>query len=419
LSTWGAVQGYGPFTAHHPVENATSLILFLNVTCAPLLMVAALLEEHKSMDEERRQVATLHSAVLASVHDEIGVLDRDGVIREVNESWSAAGRGEPGTNYLDMLRLAAQSGDQDATQMLAGIESVSRGARRRFQMEFLCPLSPGAWFEMSAEGLKSPEGGAVITNTEITGRKQAELETRQQRQELAHLTRVAMLGELSGALAHELNQPLTAILSNAQAAQRLLAREPADIVEVREILHDIAEDDRRAGEVIQRLRAMLKKGEAKIVPLDLNELMQEVLRLAHSDLITRNVSVTTQLESRLPPVLGDRVQLQQVLLNLILNACEAMSGNQASERKLTVAIARDPEKSVRACIVDRGTGIAADEMERVFEPFFTTKEHGLGLGLPICRSIVAAHGGRLWASNNEDRGATFYLTLPVQDESPA
>jgi signal transduction histidine kinase len=417
LSMWGTVQGYGPFAAQNPVENATSLILFLNVTCAPLLMLAALLEERQSLDDERRQVETLHGAVLASMHDEIAVLDRDGVIREANESWSAAQRAGPGNDYLQTLRLEAQGPSASAARMLAGIEAVLRGERRRFQTEILDSTFAGTWLEMSVEGLKHPEGGAVLTHTNITSRKQAETEMRRQRQELAHLTRVAMFGELSGALAHELRQPLTAILSNAQAALHLLASEPVDLVEVREILIDIAEDDRRAGDVIQRLRAMLKKEPAKIVPLDLNAQVQEVLRLAHSDLITRHVAVTSQLEPSLPPVQGDRVQLQQVLLNLILNACESMSGNPTGERKLLVITASDPE-GVRAAIVDCGTGIPAGEMERVFEPFFTTKEHGLGLGLPICRSLVTAHGGRLWFSNNADRGATFSLLLPPYAESP-
>jgi len=186
---------------------------------------------------------------------------------------------------------------------------------------------------------------------------------------------------------------------------------------VREILRDIAEDDRRAGEVIQRLRAMLKKGEVKLLPLEVNELVGEVLSFAHSDLITRNVSVTTELAPELPPVYGDRVQLQQVLLNLVLNGCEAMSTRQR-ERRLKVVTVRDGEAGVRVSVVDRGSGIPADELERVFTPFFTTKEHGLGLGLSICRSIVAAHGGRLWASNNEDCGATFHLTLPLPEAAP-
>jgi two-component system, LuxR family, sensor kinase FixL len=419
VSMWGASQGYGPFSALEPMENATSLVLFLNVTCAPLLMLAALLEERRSLDEERRQVANLHSAVLASVHDQIAVLDREGVILEVNEAWSAAGRPAAGASYLAGLRQAAHNLDETAVRMLAGVEAVLGGRRRRFQTEYALSIADGSWFELSAEGLKRAQGGAVITHTEITSRKKAELETRQQRQELAHLTRVSMLGELSGALAHELNQPLTAILSNAQAAQRMLAREPVDLAEVREILRDIADDDRRAGDVIQRLRAMLKKGEAQVVALDLNEVVQEVLEIAHGDLITRNISVSRQLAPWLPPVRADRVQMQQVLLNLILNACEAMTANRADDRSLTVFSARDHESSVRAAIIDSGPGIPADDLERVFEPFFTTKANGLGLGLSICRSIVVAHGGRLWASNNEMRGATFYVTLPLQSQYPS
>ena len=419
LSMWSAVQEYGPFAIQDPIENATSLILFLNFSCAPLLMLAALLEERESVEEEQRQAQTLHGAVLASVHDQIAVLDRDGFIREVNPSWSASGLPGVGANYLDLCQAATAAPGESPAPRLAGIAAVLSGASRHFQAELASSTSPGAWFEMSAEGLKRPEGGAVITHTDVTGRKQAELEARTQRQELAHLTRVAMLGELSGALAHELNQPLTAILSNAQAGQRLLAREPVDLAEVRDILHDIAEDDRRAGEVIKRLRAMLKKDEAaKLLSLDLNELVQEVLGFAHGDLITRNVAVRVELAPALAPVRGDRVQLQQVLLNLVLNAVEAMSAKPTRERTLTLATAPDGDDDVRVLVVDRGTGIPADEMERVFEPFFTTKEHGLGIGLPICRSIVEVHGGRLWASNNEDCGATFHLILPREANIP-
>jgi two-component system, LuxR family, sensor kinase FixL len=414
LAMWGIFHGQGPFVAPDPVKNATSLVLFLEVICAPLLMLAALMMERKNFDEGRRQAETMHSAVLASMHDQIAIVDRDGVILEINESWAAQGRAGVGVNYLEICRTPGQLPAESAPRMLAGIQAVLGGILRRFETEFPCPMGSGAWYEMSAEGLAQPGGGAIIVNTDITGRKRAEQEAREQRQELAHLTRVAMLGELSGTLAHELNQPLTAILSNAQAAQRLLAREPVDLTEVREILRDIAQDDRRAGEVIQRLRAMLKKGEAKLLPLDVNELVTDVLSLVHSDLVTRNVAVTTQLAPGLSAICGDRVQLQQVLLNLIFNACEAMSARQTPERRLTVATFRDREAEVRVSVVDCGTGIPADELERVFTPFFTTKEHGLGLGLSICRSIVVAHGGRLWASNNQDCGATFHLTLPVQ-----
>jgi signal transduction histidine kinase len=414
LAVWGIFYGRGPFAAHDPVANALSLVLFLNIVSAPLLMLAALLMERESRDEGRRQAETLHSAVLASVREEIAVLDRDGRILEVNEAWRDSGRAGVGANYLEMCQTPGQFPAESAALIGAGIEAVLAGFQRRFEIELPCPIGSGSWLETSAEGLKRPEGGAVITNTDITGRKRAEQEAREQRQELAHLTRVAMLGELSGALAHELNQPLTAILSNAQAAQRILAREPVDLTEVREILHDIADDDRRAGEVIQRLRAMLKKDEPKLLPLDVNEVIRESLRLANSDLIRRNVTVLPELAPRLPLVCGDRVQLQQVLLNLIFNACEAMSARPVRDRRLTLATVRDGEAGVQVCVVDRGPGIPADELERVFTPFFTTKEHGLGLGLPICRSIVTVHGGRLWASNNEEHGATFHLMLPRQ-----
>jgi C4-dicarboxylate-specific signal transduction histidine kinase len=244
------------------------------------------------------------------------------------------------------------------------------------------------------------------------------MEIEQRRKEVTHLTRVAILGELSGALAHELNQPLTAILSNAQAAQRLLARAPIDLAELGEILKDIVTDDIRAGEVIARLRALLRKEEANLQPLDLNEVTTEVLALARSELIERHVAVSTRLAPGLPRARGDRVQLQQVMLNLLLNACEAMSANEPAKRILTASTVRDGEGLLLVAIADRGSGIPPDAADRLFEPFFTTKPHGLGLGLSICRSIIAAHGGRLWADNNPDGGATFTFALPTQNGDP-
>jgi PAS domain S-box-containing protein len=265
---------------------------------------------------------------------------------------------------------------------------------------------------------RRPDGRRQLRSVmiDITERKQAELEILQQRQLLAHLTRVSTLGELSGALAHELSQPLTSILSNAQAAQRFLASESVDLAELRDILKDIVDDDRRAGAVIRRWRTLLRKGEIQLNPLDLNEVTNDVLRLAHGELIAHRVTVTTRLTPGLPVVLGDRVGLQQVLLNLIVNACDAMKHNELARRHLTVSTERDLADMVQVAIADRGDGIPADKIERVFEPFFTTKDNGLGLGLSICRSIVAAHGGRLWVDNNADRGATFFFALSAQQD---
>jgi C4-dicarboxylate-specific signal transduction histidine kinase len=229
---------------------------------------------------------------------------------------------------------------------------------------------------------------------------------------------VASLGELSGALAHELNQPLAAILANARAAQRIMTRHTPDLAELRVILEEIAVDDRRAGEVIGRLRTLLKKGQARPSPVDLNEVVDEVTGLLHSELIRRRVPVKTDLARSLPPVLGDRVELQQVILNLVGNACDAMVDSPAPQRLVRIVTGLTPEGQVQLWVEDRGTGIPPEQLEQVFDAFFTTKVSGLGLGLAICRSIVTAHGGRLWATNNSAGGATFHLMLDQADQGP-
>ena len=246
-----------------------------------------------------------------------------------------------------------------------------------------------------------------------------ERETRQAREQLSHLTRVSMLGELSGSLAHELNQPLTAILSNAQAALRFLNAETVDRDELRAILNDIADDDQRAGEIIRRLRALVKRGEVQFQSLDVNDVVRETLRLVRGDLVTRNISLVTDLQAEPLLVKGDRVQLQQVFLNLILNACDAMAGNASEGRKLTVRTERTDNRGVQVSVVDFGHGIPSDQMERIFDPFVSSKSSGLGLGLAISRSIVEAHGGRLRAANNPHGGASFSFVLPPRHDSPA
>jgi two-component system, LuxR family, sensor kinase FixL len=270
--------------------------------------------------------------------------------------------------------------------------------------------------EIPVEAALSPmpteQGLFVLASVvDITERRNVERVTARQRDELAHLSRVAMLGELSGSLAHELNQPLTAILSNAQAAQRFLAHSPPRVDKLAEILTDIVKSDHRAGAVIQRLRSLLRKEEAQRHPLDLNEVVDESLRLMRSDLLNRRVVVSTELAEALPAVSGDRNQLQQVVLNLVINGCDAMDGHQADGR-LMVRTQRTENGNVEFSVADRGAGIPLTDLERIFEPFVTTKSYGLGLGLAICRSIVEAHGGRLWATNNADRGATLHCEFP-------
>jgi signal transduction histidine kinase len=249
--------------------------------------------------------------------------------------------------------------------------------------------------------------------------RRTEAVAQEQRLELAHLGRVATLGELSGAMAHELRQPLTAILANAQAARRFLKADPLDRDQLQEITDGIVEADRRAVEIIEGMRSMLRRGEVKSQLLDLNELAQEVLTLAASDLRRRGVTVVTRLDPRLPGVSGDRVQLQQVLLNLVLNGCDAMSAVPGDERRLTVATGPGGDGMVQLTVEDCGTGIPSSELDRIFEPFHTAKADGLGLGLTICRTIVSAHGGRLWATNNPERGATIHLALPDAGTLPS
>jgi two-component system sensor kinase FixL len=254
-------------------------------------------------------------------------------------------------------------------------------------------------------------GGSVATLVFVTDHTERQ-ELKRDRQELAHLTRVSTLGELAGSLAHELNQPLTAILSNVQAAQRFIDLGPAELDEVREILKDIVDDSCRASEVIRRIRALVKKDELELVRLDPGSVLHDVVQLVHSDAIVRGVHLSLDIDDDLPPVRGDRIQLQQVVLNLLINAFDAVSDRDALERVVIAFAGVDRDGNVRMAIRDRGPGIAADRLERIFRPFVTSKAHGLGLGLSISRSIVEMHRGRLWAENNTDKGMTFYVVLP-------
>jgi signal transduction histidine kinase len=253
--------------------------------------------------------------------------------------------------------------------------------------------------------------GDVFANT--LSRRRSEMEGQRLLQDLAHVGRVSTMGELTASLAHELNQPLTAILSNAQAAQRILHAGGADLAEIREILGDIVEDDKRAGDVIQRLRGFLKKGRLEFSTLDVGELVSQVARLVSSDAIIRNVVIRLDLAIGLPPIGGDRVQLQQVVLNLLMNGLDAMRECDAGERTLVLRTFMASPASVVVAVTDSGVGIKEANLEQVFHAFYTTKPDGLGMGLAIARSIVEAHGGQLDARSNPEGGATFSFTLPT------
>ena len=249
---------------------------------------------------------------------------------------------------------------------------------------------------------------------DFTDLKAAESEAAVQRLELAHLMRVSVLGELSGAIAHELNQPLTAILANAQAALQLLSYQPPALEEVHDALADIVHEDNRAGEVIKRLRGLLEKGESRTEPIDVNELVEATMSLLHSELIARQIGVAMDLAPDLPVVMGDPIQLQQVLLNIVMNAMDAMAPIPANRRRIEIRTGFDHRGYLGVSIRDSGAGIKSGE-KRLFEPFYTTKEHGLGLGLALCATIVEAHGGTLTLTNHDCGGAVAALSLPVQE----
>ena len=248
----------------------------------------------------------------------------------------------------------------------------------------------------------------LITIIDISSRREAENEATTRRNELTHLSRVAMLGELY--------QPLAAILSNAQAAQRFLERDPANIGEVREILADIVDADRRAGEVIGRLRAMLRKDTAGRRPIDMNDVTLEILRLMRSDLLNRHVLVRTEFAPDLPAVMADRVHLQQILVNLVMNACDAMADVPRDDRVVRVTTSLRNDGFVEVGVTDHGSGIPAGQLETIFEPFMTTKAHGMGVGLSVSRTIVRSHGGSIHAFNTPPHGATFRFSIPVSRE---
>jgi PAS domain S-box-containing protein len=248
---------------------------------------------------------------------------------------------------------------------------------------------------------------------------QAERALRKAQAELAHVTRVTTLGELTTSIAHEINQPLAAVVANAEACLSWLARNPADLDAARRSVEWIVEDGNRVGEVIRRVRALAQKTEIERVPLDINEVVNDVIALVQRELSSHQVSPKLELAPRLPLILGDRVQLQQVIINLVINAVEAMESISDRPRKLTIGSGQHDMDRVFLIVADNGIGIPETDAERLFTPFFTTKSSGMGMGLSICRSIVEAHEGRLSASGNEGGGATFQFILPAHEGEEA
>jgi PAS domain S-box-containing protein len=412
LVIWGAGHGRGPFLHAVTHEDALPVQLFLITIAVPLLLLAALTEERRHAMRDLRASEELFSTAFMSSPDAVAVSRRsDERIIEANDRWLdllGYGRGQLATGSVEPLSSHVNAADREKVRALTRDLPNVRDAEvtlRDCQGELRQVL-----VSITAVGVRDQDCVLCIVR-DVTAQRRAEQEAREQRQQLTHLSRVASLADFSSSLAHELNQPLTAILSNAQAALRFLAREPVNLPEIRSILGEIADADKRAGLLIHHLRLLMKKGDEEFVRIDLNQLVKDVLDFAHGEFVTRNVQVCASFSPDLPQINGDAVQLRQLVLNLVSNACEAMQQQERRERQLGVTTLHGRD-GVLLVVTDTGPGIAADKLDRIFEPFFTTKENGLGLGLSICRKIARAHGGTLVAEDRNGDGANLRLVLP-------
>jgi PAS domain S-box-containing protein len=418
LAIWGTMQGHGPFLTQTPQENALALQLFILMAATPLILLAVAIEDERRSKEALR--ASEERMSLAAESGQMAMWDWDVAndrvwITDEGRKFFGFKPGEPIHFYSNVENLGGRIHPDDSEGRAAAIlHAVKTFGSYEAEFRIVAPDGSVRW--LASRGRPRPSGDKTVprilgVSMDITRQKQAAAEAQLQREELAHLSRVATLSALSGSLAHELSQPLSSILFNAQAGELSMAKDPPDLTELRAIFKDIVNADGRAGEIIDRLRTMLRRGQVALQPVNVNESLEELLHLTHSDLITRGVSVSKLITGDLPPAMTDRVQLQQVLLNLIVNACDAMQSNPPIDRNLTLTTSIDQDQ-IRIGVLDCGVGLP-DDVEIMFQPFHTTKAGGLGLGLSICRTLVTSQGGRLWAERRAERGAAFFVTLPV------
>ena len=416
-------RGHSRFETRHRCKDGR--VLDLDVSTTYLRSSSTLLVFLRDVTARRRNEEQLEEAlgfnrnILASLVDNIVILNREGTILEANAAWErfALENGGPdtlsktgaGINYLEVCRRA------EAEEALQGIETVLSGRSALYRTEYPChsPME-SRWYLMEVMPLRRAEGGVVVVHHDITAQKKAEAELQRLRLHSWHAHRVAQTGAIAASIAHELNQPLAAILSNAQAGARLMAGQEPDLDEIRAILKDIVYDDKRAAAVIAGLRAMLRRKETYRECLDLANSVREVLAMAHSEILAHDVDVDLRADPGIS-VSADSAQIQQVVLNLVMNAIEAMEGQPPDRRRLEISLSRTPDGGALLAVRDEGSGIPEDEQMKLFDAFWTTKPHGMGIGLPICRSIIESHGGHLWFANNVDHGVTFFVSLPLND----
>lgn len=377
-------------------------------------ILAAALAARQAEAELRLSEERFSKAFRASPSAIALVRDLDNRVVDVNESWEQLfQRGRTEAIGRTTAELEVYLNEKDQGQVRGVLER--EGSVRNYELPIRTKAGEARDAALSVETITlGDEPYLIWILNDVTERKRVEEVT----QQLSHATRLALVGELTASIAHEINQPLGAILSNAEAAEMLLDQGSLPVGELRQILADIRQDDLRASEVIRHVRTLSRKRSLLALPLEVQEVTAEVVRLLAADARRRQVALNVEAPAYPIKVRGDRVHLQQVLLNLILNGMDAMVDTPKSERRLTVRLAVNGQATVEVSVADAGRGIAPEKLPRLFESFFTTKEEGLGLGLAIARSIVEAHGGRISAENNARAGATFRFTLPFEKEQP-
>ncbi len=411
LVIWGAAHGRGPFELPGGQPDPLPIQLFLVSIVVPLLMLAAVIEERRESERRLRASEELFSTAFRRGPDAVAIArQKDGSILEANARWLQLLGYPAGIAMEEVAPFVEHLDEASRRRVLAA--SADPGGNHEFEIQ-LRDRAGGAHAAVLATAAVEVGGEPcqIAILRDITEQRIAERDALDQRRQLTHLTRVASLSDFSSTIAHELNQPLTAILANAQAALRFLQADPPSVGEIRAILDEIADADKRAGLLIHHLRLLMKKGEEEFVQVDLNHLVRDVLEFIRGEFLMRGVELKTSYARDLPQVHGDSVQLQQLVLNLVVNACDAMQGERR-QRVLSIGTSQSTEGRVQVSVADTGGGIAPEQLERIFEPFFTTKESGLGMGLAICRRIATAHGGALTAQSRMGEGAVFRLSLP-------
>jgi PAS domain S-box-containing protein len=374
--------------------------------------IAQGIERKQTEDKVRQSEAYLAEAQRLSLTGSFGWNVSSGQLYWSAESFRIFGYDRATKPTVEMVLQRVHP--EDVVFVQETLARASRdGADLDFEHRLQMPDSAVKYVHVVAHAVRDESGklefvGAVM---DVTERKRAEEALRNTQADLARVARVTTLGELTATIAHEVNQPLAAIVTNGNASLRWLASQPPNLEEARQALVRTINEGHRAGEVIARVRALASKAPPQKSWLDINETILEVLALTRSQVQKHRIALETQLATDLPLILGDRIQLQQVLLNLVLNAVEAMTGASESPRQLVVSASKDETKGVLVAVCDSGPGLEAASLEQLFETFYTTKADGMGMGLSISRSIIEAHGGRLWATPNEGQGATFKFTL--------